>query len=466
MSFSPTDFGVGLPTARWLLVSAFLVVILIAALRRRASSGKRDRHRRGVRISGGFARMRPTRAASTAVTVAGWRLNPLDEVRHIKMIGTTGTGKSTAIREILQAALSRGDRALVSDPDGGYMRRFMRPYRGDLILNPFEAASQTWDLFGELCIDYDVEQLSESLIAPSADASTQEWRSYARVLLASLLRFCRDLPNPSVGELWRLLSTAPVAELRAVLAGTPAQPFLETENARMFSSIRSVASAALAPLEPIARQRAAPLAVRHWVRHGRGVLFMPYRAGQIAALRSLIAAWLRLAIFETMDAPENVDQRLWFVIDELDALGPIAGLKDALARLRKFGGRCVLGCQSIAQVSSTYGAGEAQTIVENCGNTLILRCGGSEHGGTSQFAAKLIGEREVVRVQRSRTREGPALFSTRGATHSRQSSEHQLLEPAVLASELEQLPDLCGYLKLTSTPAWRRVKLAFPPSIQ
>ena len=58
--------------------------------------------------------------------------------------------------------------------------------------------------------------------------------------------------------------------------------------------------------------------------------------------------------------------------DELDALGPIDGLKDALARLRKFGGRCVLGFQSIAQVSSTYGHGEAQTIVENCSNTLII----------------------------------------------------------------------------------------------
>src|SRR5882762_9600939 len=39
----------------------------------------------------------------------------------------------------------------------------------------------------------------------------------------------------------------------------------------------------------------------------------------------------------------------------------------------------------------------ANRIVENCGNTLILRCSGSEHGGTSQFASRLIGEREVVR---------------------------------------------------------------------
>ena len=45
---------------------------------------------------------------------------------------------------------------------------------------------------------------------------------------------------------------------------------------------------------------------------------------------------------KAMSRPEG-DQRLWFVIDELDALGNIDGLKDALARLRKFGGRCVLG---------------------------------------------------------------------------------------------------------------------------
>ena len=62
-------------------------------------------------------------------------------------------------------------------------------------------------------------------------------------------------------------------------------------------------------------------------------LFIPYRAGQIQALRSLIAAWMRLAIFEAMHGEEGADQRLWFVIDELDALGAIDGLKDALARL-------------------------------------------------------------------------------------------------------------------------------------
>ena len=43
-----------------------------------------------------------------------------DECRHFKLIGTTGTGKTTAIRELLESAIARGDRAVFADPDAGY----------------------------------------------------------------------------------------------------------------------------------------------------------------------------------------------------------------------------------------------------------------------------------------------------------------------------------------------------------
>jgi len=136
----------------------------------------------------------------------------------------------------------------------------------------------------------------------------------------------------------------------------------------------------------------------------------------------------------------------------------IEGLKDALARLRKFGCRCVLGVQSLSQVTSTYG-GEAQTIIENCGTTLILRCSASENGGTSQFASRLIGEREVLRRQISRGRDRESVFSSRGARRSRSITDHHVTETAVLASELEQLPDLRGYLKTASSATWWKVNL-------
>ena len=247
-------------------------------------------------------------------------------------------------------------------------------------------------------------------------------------------------------------------------ATPPPDPYLTQDNGKFFGAVRAVANTHLAALEPSpSKPHHDKFSVREWVRRGQGTLFLPYSANEIATLRSLISTWMRLAIFEAMGqrpASDKGDQRLWFVIDELDALGPIDGLKDALARLRKFGGRCVLGFQSIAQVSGTYGHAEAQTIVENCGNTLILRCSASENGGTARFASRLIGEREIIREQTTNSRGGGYVFANDHRSVS--TSTHHVTESAVLPSEIEQLPDLQGYLKFASTPEWRRVRLTTP----
>ena len=133
----------------------------------------------------------------------------------------------------------------------------------------------------------------------------------------------------------------------------------------------------------------------------------------------------------------------------------IDGLNDALARLRKFGGRCVLGFQSIAQVSTVYGAGAAQTLVENCGNTLLLRCSAGEDGGTARFAARLVGEREVAYEQVTRVSAGAG----RGRASVSRSLQRRM-EPALLPAQIEQLADRTGYLKLASQPHWVPVELA------
>jgi type IV secretory pathway TraG/TraD family ATPase VirD4 len=389
------------------------------------------------------------------ITVAGVAIPAMDEAKHFKLIGTTGTGKSTAVQEIMSAALARGDRAVIADPDGGYLRRFYRKERGDVILNPFDERSVKWDLFKEIRNSYDVEQLARSLI-PDHEGSDRSWRGYARTFFTAVTRQARDGGVSEVGELYRLLVVADTAELRGLVRGTPAQPFLEEQNSRMFDSIRSVTSSAVGALDYVAQQKASRFSVRDWVDDERpGVLFMPYKAGQIAALGSSISAWMRLAIFEKMDQGEQSDEksRLWFVVDELDALGQIDGLKDALARLRKFNGRCVLGFQSLAQVSNTYGQGDAHTIVENCSNTLILRCSASEGGGTARFASQLIGEREVLRTTESRSRRVTEVLG------SVSRNQHFSVESAVLPSQVEQLPDLTGYLRYASDPTWLRVRL-------
>jgi hypothetical protein len=444
---------------------ALLIVIGIAGGKVLAlqSSVREPKHLRGAFVSRAANKKVREASSDIPVTLAGIPISLADETKHFKIIGTTGTGKSTAIREILDAALSRGDRVIIADPDGGYLNRYYDPKRGDVILNPFDADSHKWNLFGEITEDYDIDELARALIPDSGDED-RIWNEYARTLFTQFIRQMRNGDNCDDQELSRLLNKADDDELSSMLQNTSAARFFKDGSEKMLASIQSTLASAVGALEHIKQQEAPPLSVRAWVREGRSgsaggrgkVLFLPYKAVEIAALRRLISAWMRLSIFEAMNCEEG-DQRLWFIVDELDALGAIDGLKDALARLRKFGGRCVLGFQSIAQVSGLYGKGTAETIVENCGNTLILRCSASERGGTSEFASKLIGQREVMHTTISTT-------SRSGQWGSSTSESEQLrIEPAVMASEIERLPDLAGFLKIASAPDWRVVTLTVQP---
>src|SRR4030088_671792 len=117
-------------------------------------------------------------AGGRSLELAGLAVGQADETKHFKFIGTTGTGKSTAISELLAGALGRGERAGICGPDGGYLARFHDRSRGDVILNPFDPRSVKWDPFAEIHTAYDVEQLAGGLIPSTEDGSSREWGGY------------------------------------------------------------------------------------------------------------------------------------------------------------------------------------------------------------------------------------------------------------------------------------------------
>src|SRR3569833_3456602 len=94
------------------VVGLFLVVMTMKLVRR---IGSRDFYMLVTRIFAAAGRWRQRfnlTAVHSLLTLAGVRIAPLDETKHFKLSGTTGTGKSTAIRELLRCALARGDRAV------------------------------------------------------------------------------------------------------------------------------------------------------------------------------------------------------------------------------------------------------------------------------------------------------------------------------------------------------------------
>ncbi len=387
------------------------------------------------------------------VALAGVPLARADETMHVATIGATGSGKSTALRGLMRDALSRGDRQVVADPEGASLRAFHA--EGDIILNPFDARCARWDLLAEIERPSDFAFLSTSLLPHLGQGDHDQWISYAQQLLAGALENFWTLKLGTSDDFIDMLASAKLGQLRQLCVGTPAARYFEEGGERMLASIMGTMAPAIGNLRHMAARGGESFSLRAWVRGGSGSLWMPYAANETAALRGLISCWMNIAIFETLSLQPSTERRIWFQIDEMDALGRIEGLTNALARLRKFGGCVALGFQSYAQLRQVYGDG-AETIIENCGNLLLLRSGLSDDGGTAKLASQLIGSREVERQDINRTRS-----RGRYLTRSMSMQTRRAVEDVVLPSEIMQLPDREGFVKRAGSPDWLSVKFRY-----
>ncbi|MGH6613367.1 type IV secretion system DNA-binding domain-containing protein [Sphingomonas sp.] len=433
---------------------AFLIGVIAARL---AASPRNTKHLRGTRLrvsAGGWKRLLRARLTS-GVALAGVPLSAEDETMHVAAIGATGSGKSTALRGLMADAIARGDRQVVADPEGAAMSAFFQD--GDVILNPFDRRCARWDLLSEIERPSDYAFLAQSLLPHLGQGDHDQWITYAQQLLAAAIENFVTLRLGNSSELITMLGEGTVEELKSLCAGTSAARYFEKGGERMLASILGTLAPVIGHLRFIAQLQGEPFSIRRWVREAPGSLWMPYAANQIAALRGLLSCWMNIAILETLSLSPSRDRRIWFHVDELDALGRIEGLRDAQARLRKFGGCVTIGFQSFAQVKAVYGEG-AHTIIENCGNLLLLRAGASDGGGTAKLASQLIGGREVERddISRSRTR---GRFTSRSMSMQTKRS----VEDVALASEIMQLGNREGYLKRATHPDWLKVRFPYLP---
>ena len=85
--------------------------------------------------------------------------------------------------------------------------------------------------------------------------------------------------------------------------------------------------------------------------------------------------------------------------------------------------------------------------------TDLLQCTRRSRLTILRDASRLIDERAIVRQHLARSQR-PGVSQA-----SRTTSEYHVTEAAVLPSEIEQLPDLRGYLKIASQPSWLFVAL-------
>lgn len=368
------------------------------------------------------------------------------ETRHFAFLGTTGSGKTTALRQMLDGIERRGEAALVYDTSGEFIAHYYNPARGDIILNPFDARCAFWTPFDEISHPADADRIARQLVSETSSQDDDVWLETSRILVANMIRSLWSEKNCSLEALLEALQVKDKEQLKEWLGHTSsARTFANDADRATGSVLFMLAKAAnLIQFLKVEDKGEDRFAFRDFIAKldecegAKPWIFVPRKEDYFEASKPLMACWLECAASAVLGLSPSPDRRIWFVLDELADLPRVENLARLLPEGRKFGAAIVLTFQALGQMRNRYGANIAEAMLACCNTKLFLQTVDQE---TRKWASETIGQCEVeLRVATDTLSIGSEVPRTTIATQRQ-------FRPAVLESELRLSPHQ-GYLLL------------------
>ena len=392
----------------WLLESLLMgmvpalagVLAVVGYARRRSQSPVVEEHIRGVQLVSvhhlqqqidGPRSWWPRRspAAADGVQIAGVVVPRAVETSHFVITGSTGTGKSTILRRLLQQIARRGETAIVLDPECQLTPEFYDPHRHDVILNPTDRRCPYWSPWFELAAEGDAETLASSVIPdpPERGSSNEHYFVHsARELFVALLH---QIPTPDPHALSRVLF-GPLSDLLALIKETPAASHVVADASDQRAGIISTLQIALRGFRFLPPESEQTWSARAWQEQRTGWLFLPSQEQAREAVSAMHTIWLDALIRRLLDTDlaRAQQERVWIIMDELATVRRLQHLEDMLTRGRKRGVAVVLGFQAIPQLRKLYGRESTATLLAAPAVKLFLRVGEPD---TARWCSDAIG---------------------------------------------------------------------------
>lgn len=435
----------------WLLAS-FLIITAILYLK--GIRQNKDKYLRGIRL------VRPTklkwiifwhnvfRLKFNPHKLAGIAYPKNTEFQHTIITGASGTGKTQMMLDLLFQIRARGEKAIIYDKMGVYIRKLYNPDK-DVILNPFDKRARYWDFFAEGKKKSDFDIMSASLIEERSNQSDPFWSRSAKTVLTEAAFKLSKSNQANNRELCNLLLKSSTKKFIKFLVGTEAETIIDDKADKTSASIRSVLSTYINPLKFLTNpENQEPFSIRNWVKdtNSDSFLFLSSIADKHESLKPILSLWLDLSLNallsqEQQNQNNNKTRRVWFIIDELPSLQRLPALTYGPAESRQFGGSFVISMQLMAQLRAIYGKDGAESISGLCRNRITFATPDKD---TAIWCSENLGKKEIITSKEnisfgaSEFRDGVSL------------AQDRLQENIVIPSEIMNLKDLQFYIKLSN----------------
>ncbi|MDF0490445.1 type IV secretion system DNA-binding domain-containing protein [Sphingomonas sp. H39-1-10] len=373
------------------------------------------------------------------------------EQSHTMLMGTTGAGKTTALRNLIEQMRRRQDTAVVFDLTGAYVEAFYDPDR-DTILNPMDTRCPAWSIFND-CSSYSNFTTAAAALIPSDGGSAEPfWALAARTLFVEMCVRLQERGQTTNLALAENLMTADLKRVHRYLVNTIADPLTAPEAARMAESVRAVFNTN-AQILRFLPDEGEPFSIRRWMTTDKApgsILFVTSDYDDLEMNKALLTLWMDLAINSLMRMPRTRQLRTWFMFDEVGALHRLPAITKGLQTARNFGGAMILGLHSFQRLVEVYGEEGARNLSSLARTKLILATGDIK---TAEECSQYIGSREVRQMDEA---------YSYGYNNTRDASTltpRKQVEPLVLPDDITNLPSMCGYVKFPDGFPAARIEL-------
>ena len=311
--------------------------------------------------------------------------------KHVLYTGTIGTGKTTAMFQLLRQLIDKmneDDVMIVFDTKGDFAKEFYRPGK-DVIISSDDKATAYWNIFKEVLIngeEHTEENLLEivnSLFEDKIQKSNAPFfPQAAKEVLYGIMYYIiaqnerEDIHN---AELYAYLRDASIndvvdafmsmGDLRGIIDYIYNDGDASEQTQGVYSELRNVTN----ELFVGNFRRKGDFSVREFVREKKGrILFIEYDLSIGKVLTPIYKALFDLTIKESLSRSKS-EGNVFFIIDEFKLLPNLYHIDNGVNFGRSLGAKFVVAMQNVQQIIEAYGKEKAYSILSAFGTSIAFR---------------------------------------------------------------------------------------------
>jgi len=378
-----------------------------------------------------------------------------DEIMNSLVSGAPGTGKTMFLSRVFETIRKRNCKIVCHDFKGDYVKRFYDPER-DLIFNPLDERSVQWRVTNEIQNILDLQAVSHSLI-PMSFGEGKFWNDGSREVFSGLLRYLYMKNRNRNQDIWQVVSSTD-SDIKKMLLEADAKAgakYIEDASSKQALGILATMMQYVSCFEYLPDDHEEnDFSLSGWLTNGKGgAIFITNYADCQDILRPILSLMIDLLARRLLSLPDNLDNRVFFLLDEFPELQSLSSIERLLTTARSKGGSVWIGIQDISQVRKRYGQEGAQTILNSCGTSVIFR---SPDPDTGEYFSRRIGECEYEKYASNFS------ISPENMGDRQQMTLHNVRERLVSPAEIQHMQNLESYISMVGRDVFK-CKIRFKP---